>query len=178
MTGQAASRTILSISSSACSELSPSPTRATSGRSRAVTSPTWSASISRAITSCPRSITIAATGARRSLRSLAIRTRRCSASRELIFTSESKPPRRHGSDQLSRSAPRFSRTRRLPHRVEEQFVDKCLGGEREDGRSYEGRPGGEGVGGGKAHEGCEEEPDALGLGLREAHDGCEGEHGE
>ena len=36
MTGQAASRTIVSISPSACSELAPSPTSATSGRSRAV----------------------------------------------------------------------------------------------------------------------------------------------
>ena len=40
ITGQAASRTICSISSSACSELAPRPTSATSGRSRAVTAPT------------------------------------------------------------------------------------------------------------------------------------------
>ena len=40
MTGQPASRTILSIRSSACCELAPSSTSATSGRSRAVTVPT------------------------------------------------------------------------------------------------------------------------------------------
>ena len=78
ITGQAASRTILSIRSSACSELAPRPTSATSGRSRAVTAPTSSTSISRAMTSCPRAVTIGATSARRSFRSLAIRTRRCS----------------------------------------------------------------------------------------------------
>jgi hypothetical protein len=49
MTGQAASRAILSISPSACSEFAPSPTSATSGRSRGGHRPTSSASISRAI---------------------------------------------------------------------------------------------------------------------------------
>ena len=40
ITGQLDSRTICSISSSACCEERPSPTSATSGRSRAVTAPT------------------------------------------------------------------------------------------------------------------------------------------
>src|SRR5204863_440804 len=88
MTGHAASRTILSISSSACCELSPRPTSATSGRSRAVTAPTSSTSISRAMTSCPRAITADATKASRSLRSLAIRTRRFSVSRELTASTD------------------------------------------------------------------------------------------
>src|SRR6202453_3949208 len=92
ITGQAASRTILSISSRACSELSPSPTSATSGRSLAVAGPTSSTSISRAITSWPSPTTIGATSARRSLRSLAIRTRRCLVSRELITVQPSGPP--------------------------------------------------------------------------------------
>ena len=48
ITGQAASWTICSISSSACVELSPRPTRATSGCSRRVTSPTLSTSSSSA----------------------------------------------------------------------------------------------------------------------------------
>jgi hypothetical protein len=72
MTGQAASCTIFSISWSACRELSPSPTRATSGRSLAVTAPTSATSIPRAMTSCPSAATIGATRASRSLRSLAI----------------------------------------------------------------------------------------------------------
>jgi hypothetical protein len=54
ITGQAASCTIFSIGPSAWSELSPSPTSATSGRSRAVTAPMSATSISRAITSCPQ----------------------------------------------------------------------------------------------------------------------------
>ena len=54
ITGHAASRTILSIKSNACAELSPNPTSATSGRSLAVTGPTSATSISRAITSCPK----------------------------------------------------------------------------------------------------------------------------
>ena len=48
---------------------------------RAVTAPTSSTSISRAITSCPRAATIGATSAKRSARSFAISTRRCSVSR-------------------------------------------------------------------------------------------------
>src|SRR5215211_3377038 len=70
MTGQKASWTIFSMSSSACWELSPSPTRATSGRSLAVTGPTSSTSIS-----------------------LAISTRRCSVSRPVI---PSRTTRVHG----------------------------------------------------------------------------------
>src|SRR5215211_277307 len=86
ITGQKASLTILSISLSACWELSPSPTSATSGRSRAVTGPTSSTSISRAITSCPRAATIRATRASRSRLSLAMSTRRCCVSRELMIS--------------------------------------------------------------------------------------------
>src|SRR3954452_17618767 len=81
ITGQEASCTIFSISASACSELSPRPTSAPSGRSRAVTGPTSSTSISLAITSCPRAATMGATRASRSRLSLAISTRRCSVSR-------------------------------------------------------------------------------------------------
>jgi hypothetical protein len=66
---QAVSRTIFSIRPSAWSELSPRPTSATCGRSRAVTAPTSLTSISRAITSCPSAATIGARRARRSLRS-------------------------------------------------------------------------------------------------------------
>src|SRR4051794_36049460 len=84
ITGQVASRTILSIIASACSEFVPSPTSATSGRSLAVASPRSSTWISRAITSCPSATTIGATRASRSCRSLAIRTRRWSVSRYLI----------------------------------------------------------------------------------------------
>jgi hypothetical protein len=61
ITGQAASCTIRSMSSSAWPELCPSPTRATSGRSLSVTAATSSTSISRAMTSCPSAITIGAT---------------------------------------------------------------------------------------------------------------------
>jgi hypothetical protein len=78
ITGQAASWTIFSIKPSAWSELAPKPTSATSGRSLAVTAPTSSTSISRAITSWPSPATIGATRASRSRRSFAIRTRRCS----------------------------------------------------------------------------------------------------
>src|SRR5437588_9658340 len=84
ITGHAASCTISSIRARACSELLPRPTRATSGCSLAVTTPTSGTSISLAITSCPRFATVGATSASRSLRSLAISTRRCSVSRYLI----------------------------------------------------------------------------------------------
>lgn len=57
ITGQAASRTIRLMWSSACSACSPSPTSATSGRSSRVTRPTVSISSARAITVCPSSTT-------------------------------------------------------------------------------------------------------------------------
>ena len=76
-------------------ELSPRPTRATSGRSRAVTAPTSSTSISRDHF-VPERGDIGATRAKRSLRSFAISTRRCSVSRWLILRPPSSlpPPRK------------------------------------------------------------------------------------
>jgi hypothetical protein len=53
ITGQSASRTIRSISSSACDELVPRPTSATSGCSFEVRAPTSATFVEPAITTCP-----------------------------------------------------------------------------------------------------------------------------